>query len=81
MLEELSALKILPECDAVDRRRPGRPQGVSPSLVPLLRGQPPLVLDQSDDGLGAARGIVIGSLAASAIWTMGFLLVVLTYSR
>lgn len=60
-----------------DRRRPGRPDQVSPSLVPLLRT--PSVIEAApasemadgpplDDALAPARGIAIGLVLSVPLW-------------
>ncbi len=69
------------EIGTVDRRRPGR-LNVSPTLVPLLRGDIPdprngiaalprpdqdLVWDK-DDALAPARGIALGLLISIPLW-------------
>jgi hypothetical protein len=57
---------------AEDRRRPGRADGVSPELIPLLRGTPvadaksPYPDDDDPDQLASARGVVIWVLISAA---------------
>jgi len=59
-----------------DRRRPGRPENVSPHLVPLLRNAaaveiPPddaPVADRTRDDLGPAKGILTGLGLAIPLW-------------
>jgi hypothetical protein len=56
-----------------ERRRPGRPAHISPELIPLLRGEAPLVpndpirFDEPDE-LGAARGIALGVGISAVLW-------------
>ncbi|MBN9559944.1 MAG: hypothetical protein J0H14_04335 [Alphaproteobacteria bacterium] len=60
----------------IDRRRPGRPEHVSPHLIPLLRNAaeaeiPPddaPVADRTQDDLGPAKGILAGLGLAIPLW-------------
>ena len=76
----------LPLAEAVDRRRPGRSEDVSPPLLPLLRFKPSTTQaqalqgweetpanaawDEDDDDLRASRGILFGVLAAGLVWAV-----------
>lgn len=60
-----------------DRRRPGRPEHVSPHLIPLLRNAstveiPPEPIPAADagnrDDLGSAKGILVGLGLAIPLW-------------
>ena len=54
-----------------DRRRAGRVQEASPTLIPLLRGPAQYVdLDEDTNPLAPARGVMIGSLIAVFLWTL-----------
>ena len=70
-----------PLAEADDRRRSGRLEDVSPSLVPLLRFKPspeqveaeqsgPAVSDdaEDDDDLRVARGIAFGLAVSGLFW-------------
>jgi hypothetical protein len=62
---------------AEDRRRPGRIEQVSPTLVGLLRGKadaeaPRTGEPEAGDELGAARGILFAVVAGLAIWGLLF---------
>ena len=67
-----------------DRRRPARPDSVSPHLIPLLRNPagdtapPPdpeeATADYHDD-LGPARGILVGIALSVPLWTILILLI------
>ena len=46
---DLQTTEGCPECVTDDRRRPRRPSQVSPTLVPLLRGNLPADLPPSDE--------------------------------
>jgi hypothetical protein len=62
-----------------DRRRQGRRNNVSPSLIPLLRdaaanGFPDPWADDEPDQLSTARGLIVGLLLSTIIWIpIGFL--------
>jgi len=63
----------------VDRRRPGRPEHVSPELIPLMRGNiqatgEPEVLFGDPDQLRAVRGLAIGAVISCMLW-MGLIFV------
>lgn len=68
---------------ATDRRRPGRMEDASPSLVPLLRNPiaieiPPDERPGTDyvrDELGAAKGIAVGLLLVVPFWCLVALVV------
>lgn len=57
-----------------DRRRPGRVNYTSPTLVDMLRGQPDATAepaeatDELEDGLAPARGIVLGVMIGAVMW-------------
>jgi hypothetical protein len=66
-----------------DKRRPGRPEFADPTLIPLMRGEAPLVGDTLPEPaeagdlavepgrrttLSAARGICLGVALGSLIW-------------
>jgi hypothetical protein len=66
-----------------DQRRPGRPEFVDPNLIPLMRGEAPLVADTLPEtveagdlvavpdrkaALNAARGIGLGVGLGTLIW-------------
>ena len=61
------------EADA-DRRRPGRREHVSRSLIPLLRSSGTLsfgrtmTVPERDTSLDPARGIIVGVLLSLVIW-------------
>ena len=66
--------------EANDRRRPGRPANVSPTLVGLLRGNftantQPSEGAQADSPLSAARGLMFGTMLGLLIWVGAFYLV------
>ena len=60
------------------RRRPGRPDQVSPNLVPLLRTSPMIEAvpafegadGPADDALTPARGIAVGLVLSVPLWAM-----------
>lgn len=59
--------------EVTDRRRPGRPEHVSPALIPLLRGDAAPVADEplqfgDPDQLGGARGLAVGVVVSAALW-------------
>ncbi len=51
-----------------DRRRPGRRSDVHPDLLPVYRGIVPDAVDDDDDGLCPARGIMFGLVLGAACW-------------
>jgi hypothetical protein len=59
-----------------DRRRPGRPENISPHLIPLLRNAASVELppddapaaDRTRDDLGPAKGIIAGLGLAIPLW-------------
>jgi hypothetical protein len=54
-----------------DRRRPGRAQRVSPTLIPLLRAPVHSVdtdLDEDINPLNRARGVMIACLVSVPFW-------------
>jgi len=66
-----------------DRRRPGRPENVSPHLIPLLRNaasaeiapdDAPVVDraqdERAQDDLGPVRGIIAGLVLAVPLWSL-----------
>jgi hypothetical protein len=59
---------------SLDRRRPGRIESCSPSLVSLLR-EPVLLADRDvdDDGLRPSRGIAVAVLLSFLFWVPVFL--------
>ena len=75
-----------PLTEPVDRRRPGRPKDIRPSLIPLLRFKPsPAQVDalqhreetrvdatwgEDDDDLRASRGILFGVVVSGLIWAV-----------
>lgn len=73
---ELQAIGGCPESMADDRRRPGRPDHVSPTLVPLLRGDLPIDLPLSDEtelagdrgDLAPAVGVAVALGASVPLW-------------
>ncbi len=63
---------------AWDRRRPGRPQHVSPELVGLLRWRPAPDLmtgEESGNPMAAAQGITLGLLLGALTWAGSFWLI------
>jgi hypothetical protein len=57
--------------DVPDRRRPGRVEHISPTLIPLLREPAQFVdteLDTEADTLVAARGIAVAVLLSVPLW-------------
>jgi hypothetical protein len=54
------------------RRRPGRPEQVSPALIPLLREPTRYVDDPGFDSdlLAPARGLVVGLLLSVPLWAL-----------
>lgn len=62
----------------LDRRRRGRPENVSPNLIPLLRNATSLeispddapVTDRVRDDFGPAKGIIAGLLLAIPLWSL-----------
>lgn len=58
-----------------ERRRPGRPESVSPELVPLLRGTanppPPMEFsERPEDQLDPLRGLAVGLVISAALWAL-----------
>lgn len=61
-----------------DHRRPGRPDQVSPNLVPLLRTSPVIEAVPAfegadgpvDDALTPARGIAVGLVLSVPLWAV-----------
>jgi len=61
-----------------DRRRPGRPENVSPHLIPLLRNAASVEIapddapasDRAQDDLGPVRGIIAGLVLAVPLWSL-----------
>lgn len=58
----------------VDRRRAARPENASPELIALMRGtrlSPPAIdlHGRSGEQLGAMRGLVVGVILSTVIWT------------
>ena len=56
-----------------ERRRAGRSRHVSPELIPLLRGDAPVVLDEpmqfgEPDQLRGARGVSLAVAISAALW-------------
>jgi hypothetical protein len=52
-----------------DRRREGRVQQVSPTLIPLLRDPAHYVeLDEDTNPLATAQGVMVGSLISVPLW-------------
>ena len=53
-----------------DRRRPGRLENVSPTLIPILRSSEPAVEIEFDevDQAAAVRGLAFGVLLSAPIW-------------
>jgi hypothetical protein len=54
-----------------DRRRAGRVQQVSPTLIPLLRDSDLCVdidLDEDSNPLGPARGVMVACLVSVPFW-------------
>ena len=51
------------------RRRPGRKEQVDPGLIPLLRNQPAQSgMEDDDDQLSAARGILLAVTFGVSFW-------------
>ncbi len=61
----------------VDRRRPGRPEVVSPALIELLRwqGDTPVDAGEPRDELSAAHGIMIGTVLGLLLWVAAYVMV------
>ena len=73
-----------PLAEPVDRRRPGRPKEIRPSLIPLLRFKPSpaqvqalqggeearagAAWDEDDDDLRVSRGIWLGAMVSGLTW-------------
>ena len=60
---------------APDRRRPGRRDDVSSTLIPLLRGDSPdqlrdYLIDEEPDQLRAFRGIIIWTLISAIFFAL-----------
>ena len=61
---------------AADRRRPGRVNYTNPTLVDLLRAppdataEPAETVEEPEDGLAPARGIVLGVMIGAVMWGM-----------
>ena len=64
---------------AADRRRPGRPESVSPELIPLLRNAASVEIPEQDahldaprdnhrDDMGPARGLAVALLIVAPFW-------------
>lgn len=61
-----------------DRRRPGRPEHVSPHLIPLLRNATGLeippddvpIVDHTRDDRGPAKGLMAGLGLALPLWVL-----------
>lgn len=53
-----------------DRRRPGRLEGVNADLIPILRGEEPVIDFESEevDQTAALRGLVAGVLFSAPVW-------------
>ena len=78
---ELQATGDSPESMTDDRRRPGRPSLVNPTLVPLLRGDLPSSLPPSDEtelvedrgALAPATAIAVALAMSVPLWAaIGF---------
>lgn len=56
--------------DTTDRRRPGRVENVSPTLIPILRvGEPATEIEFDEvDQAAAVRGLAFGVLLSAPIW-------------
>jgi len=68
---ELQANCDSPESVTADRRRPGRPSLVNPTLVPLLRGDLPSSLPLSDETeLVEDRGALAPAIAVAVALAM-----------
>jgi len=68
---ELQAAGDSPESVTDDRRRPGRPSHVNPTLVPLLRGDLPSSLPLSDETeLVEDRGALAPAIAVAVALAM-----------
>lgn len=70
-----SAVAPASESRTFERRRPGRPENVSPELVSLLRGTanppPPLEFsDRSEDQLDPLRGLAVGLVISAVLWAL-----------
>lgn len=69
--DRVNASSHVAPADPAERRRPGRPETVSPALLPLLRRHS-LMQDalghREPDDLAAARGIGLGVVIGLAIW-------------
>ncbi len=73
---ELQATGYSPESVTDDRRRPGRPSVVNPTLVPLLRGDLPSSLPPSDEtelvedrgALAPATAVVVALAMSVPLW-------------
>ena len=78
---ELQATRGSVESVTDDRRRPGRPSHVNPTLVPLLRGDLPSSLPLSDEtelvedrgALAPATAVVVALVMSVPLWAaIGF---------
>ncbi len=68
---ELQATGDRPESVTDDRRRPGRPSHINPTLVPLLRGDLPSSLPLSDETeLVEDRGALAPAIAVAVALAM-----------
>lgn len=73
---EIQAIGDSPESVIDDRRRPGRPALVNPTLVPLLRGDLPSSLPPSDEtelmedrgALAPATAVVVALAMSVPLW-------------
>jgi hypothetical protein len=75
LMEVTPAEASIPVAIPSDRRRPGRPGQVIPTLVPLLRGAAQNVdtdpdIDYTAAPLAAAHGIAVGMCLAVPLWAM-----------
>ncbi len=57
--------------DVAERRRPGRLENVSPTLIPILRSPEPTEIEFDEvDQAAAARGVAFGALLSAPIWVI-----------
>jgi hypothetical protein len=59
--------------ETLERRRPGRLPAVSPTLIPLLRGETepqPDANERWDRDLAPATGIAVGLVISGAMWVL-----------
>ena len=58
--------------DVADRRRPGRLENVSPTLIPILRTSECTTEIEFEevDQIAAARGVAFGALLSAPIWVI-----------